>query len=73
MDEGKTPYPPYVVTPEQQRRWDAAGAAARKVAEEIGGNETTVWLATRSLYKSDIPTGFAPETAEPDSDNPSDE
>jgi hypothetical protein len=44
------------VTDEQKRRWDFAEAMARKVAEEIGGDETTVWLATRSLYKSDIPT-----------------
>lgn len=69
----ENPYPPYVVTPEQKRRWDAASAAARNVAAGIGGNERTVWLATRSLYKSDIPTGQAPENLEPESENPSDE
>lgn len=74
MDEPRdNPYPPYVLTPEQRRRWDAAEAAARRVAEEIGGNEETVWLATRSLYKSDIPTGPPLETLpEPNTEVPSD-
>ena len=67
-------YPPYVVTPEQKRRWDAALAAARNIAPAIGGNEQTVWLATRSLYKSDIPTGQSPEKLpEPKPENPSDQ
>lgn len=50
-------YPSYVVTDEQKRRWVIAGKAAAKVAAENGGNDATVWLATRSLYNSDIPTG----------------
>ena len=64
MSGGEEPpegYPPYVVTDEQKRRWNAAKAMARQLAEEIGGDETTVWLATRSLYKSDIPTGPLPD------------
>ena len=49
-------YPPYVKTEAERHRWDMAGRMAERVAEEIGGDATTVWLATRSLYRSDIPT-----------------
>ena len=49
-------YPDGVETPEQRKRWDAARLAAIKVAREIEGDEYTVYLATRSLYNSDIPT-----------------
>ena len=49
-------YPDCVKTPEQRRRWDVARLAPINVAEGIGGDEYTVYLATRSLYKSDIPT-----------------
>jgi hypothetical protein len=50
------PYPPAVSTPAERRRWDLAEKAAVSVAESVGGNEVTVYLATRSLYNSDIPT-----------------
>ena len=49
-------YPPYVTTPVERHRWDIARQAALRVVEEIEGDDTTVWLATRSLYWSDIPT-----------------
>lgn len=49
-------YPHGVETPEQRKRWDAARLAAIKLAEGIEGDEYTVYLATRSLYNSDIPT-----------------
>ena len=49
-------YPPYVKTEAERHRWDIASRMAARVAEEIGGDATTVWLATRSLYRSDIPT-----------------
>jgi hypothetical protein len=50
------PYPPYVTTEADRRRWDLSEQAARRVAANIGGDEATIWLATRSLYRSDIPT-----------------
>jgi hypothetical protein len=49
-------YPTYVKTEAERHRWDMASQMAARVAEEIGGDATTVWLATRSLYRSDIPT-----------------
>jgi hypothetical protein len=49
-------YPSYVKTEAERHRWDMASRMAERVAEEIGGDATTVWLATRSLYGSDIPT-----------------
>lgn len=49
-------FPPFVFTEEQKRRWVLSAAAARRVAEQIGGDELTVFLATRSLHNSDIPT-----------------
>ncbi|MFM9077272.1 MAG: hypothetical protein ACKORM_03445 [Solirubrobacterales bacterium] len=58
IEEANRPgqYPDGVETPEQRKRWDAARLAALKVAESIGGDEYTVYLTTRSLYNSDIPT-----------------
>jgi len=58
LEEANRPgnYPENVKTPEQRKRWDAARLAAIKVTESIGGDEYTVYLATRSLYNSDIPT-----------------
>ena len=49
-------YPPYVRTEAERHRWDMASRMAAWVAGEIGGDAATVWLATRSLYRSDIPT-----------------
>lgn len=55
-EQATSGYPSYVVTDEQKHRWDMAGKAAREAAGEIEGDETTIWLATRALYNSDIPT-----------------
>ena len=59
-------YPVYVRSIEEKRRWDAAAkTAAAMVSGEnplIEGNAETVLLATRALFKSDIPT----ETLEAD-------
>ena len=44
------------MTEAERHRWDMATQAAIKVVEEIDGDETTLLLATRSLYESDIPT-----------------
>lgn len=49
-----SPYPPYVVGDEQRLRWDLCEAIARRIFGEDG--EAQVWMATRSIYKSDIPT-----------------
>ena len=55
-------YPKYVTTDEQKRRWRMSIAAAEKFARDVDGDDTTVWMATRSFYNSDMPTG--------DGDNP---
>lgn len=62
-------YPDYVTTDEQKRRWRLSIASAEKFARDTGGDATTVWLATRSFYNSDIPTG----DGDPEDTNPSDE
>jgi len=49
-------YPSYVRTEADRHRWDLARRAAANVVAEIGGDEVTVLLATRSLYRSDIST-----------------
>lgn len=48
-------YPPYVSGEEQRRRWDLAAAIARRLFGEAG--EAQVWMATRSIYRSEIETG----------------
>ena len=50
------PYPSDVTTGAERRRWDLAERMAVRVAQDIGGDQQTVWLATRSLYNSDSPT-----------------
>ena len=59
-------YPVYVRSIKERRRWDAAAkTAAAMVSGEnplIEGNAETILLATRALFKSDIPT----ETLEAD-------
>jgi len=40
-----------------------ASRAAVRAAAEIGGDDATIWMATRSLYRSDIPTGVDSETS----------
>ena len=61
LDPAGTPYPPYVRTDEERRRWDVCveGAVAYSELCEPGGvaDSQFVWYFTRSIYKSDIPTG----------------
>ena len=47
-------YPPYVRTPEERRRWRLADAVARLIYEGTG--EAMIWIATRAIYRSGIPT-----------------
>jgi hypothetical protein len=50
-------YPPYVASEEERRRWDLCAALAEQLfADPEDGSARDVWLATRSLYRSDIPT-----------------
>jgi hypothetical protein len=52
-------YPPYVVTLEQKRRWDACEDLAEAMFEDLdpGERRTQVWSAIRVFYQSDMPTG----------------
>lgn len=54
-ERGDVPYPPYVQTDEDKKRWNAAVRAAM-VAMDEPQESYTVIAATRSLYGSDIPT-----------------
>jgi hypothetical protein len=48
-------YPPFVTTEDDRKRW----RLAEQVAREVFGTETpaeVIWLATRALYRSTIPT-----------------
>jgi hypothetical protein len=47
-------YPPYIVTEEERHRWDLAEGIARQLFGDL--DEASVWMATRSIYKSGIPT-----------------
>ena len=53
---GEDQYPLDVTTPAERHRWDMSRQAALRVVQEIEGDDLTVWLATRSLYNSDIST-----------------
>ena len=52
--EDARPYPPYVITEAERKRWDLAEGIARLIFDDAG--EAQVWQATRSVYRSDIPT-----------------
>jgi hypothetical protein len=58
------PFPGYVQTPEQRRRWEVCADAAATLSalhEPSGGPDSRfVWVTTRALYNSDIPTGELP-------------
>jgi len=47
-------YPPFVNSANEQQRWDLAA----RIAEELFGDldPAATWMATRSLYSSEIPT-----------------
>ena len=51
------PYPEEVVSEDQKRRWRLSIKSAEKFARNAEGDETTIWMATRSFYNSDMPTG----------------
>ena len=55
-------FPEFVETDKDRHRWQMAVKAARIVADDLQGDEMTVWLAARSLYNSDIPTGSEDES-----------
>ena len=47
-------YPPFIETAEERLRWEAAVA----IADEIFAGDTAgAWMAARSIYRGDIPTG----------------
>ena len=60
LDDGGTPFPPYVVSADDRKRWNLCLSIARQHSEmfEPGGvaDPQYVWFTTRALYKSDIPT-----------------
>lgn len=61
------PYPGHIQTPEQRERWDVCAGIVSTMSScfEPSGRPDPrfVWVGTRSLYKSDTPTGVAtPET-----------
>lgn len=59
--------PPHVTTPAERHPWDMARQAALRVVEDIKGDDTTVWLATRSLNcSSDIPAVARPASIHSD-------
>lgn len=64
------PFPGYVQTSEQRRRWEICADAATTLSTlcEPNGRPDSgfVWVTTRALYGSDIPTGeLPPEGAVP--------
>lgn len=61
------PYPGYVQTPEQRRRWDMCAHMVTELAAYYEGGRADarfVWVGTRALYNSDIPS----EQRTPESD-----
>ena len=54
-DPDRVQYPPYVVSPEERRRW----WLAEWIAAELYGDldPALVWQATRAIYRSEIETG----------------
>jgi hypothetical protein len=54
LDPDRVQYPPYVVGPEERRRW----WLAEWIAAELYGDldPALVWQATRAIYRSEMPT-----------------
>jgi len=54
QEEARTwAYPMFVITPDEHRRWRLCRSVAESFADE---DSDTIWFASRSLYRSDIPT-----------------
>lgn len=53
------PYPPFVTTADEKRRWDACAEAADAMFADLepAQRREQAWSAARVLYNSDIPTG----------------
>ena len=47
-------YPPYVQSAQERRRWRLAEGIASEIFGDAG--EAHVWMATRSIYRSEIET-----------------
>lgn len=58
-DSAGTPFPPYVVTDENKRRWDVCLELAEAMFEDLdpGERAAQVWSAARVYYHSDMATG----------------
>jgi hypothetical protein len=50
FDEAR--YPPFITTQDERRRWRLCAG----IAESIFDDGSNIWAATRSLYRSDLPT-----------------
>jgi hypothetical protein len=53
------PYPGYVQTEEQRRRWDMCAHMVTELSAHYEGGRADarfVWVGTRALYNSEIPT-----------------
>jgi hypothetical protein len=48
-------YPPYVRSATEKRRWNLAAAIAKGLFADLG-DPASLWMATRVIYRSDIPT-----------------
>lgn len=60
-DEAYRPPPPFVHGPEDERRWGMCVAIAEATVVEGGGLTLAQarWHESRTLYRSDLPTGDA--------------
>jgi hypothetical protein len=54
---GQTPYPPYIESAEERRRWDLCEGIGEALFGDL--DPASVWLATRAIYRSDVPTGVS--------------
>jgi hypothetical protein len=57
--ETDVPYPPYVQSLEEKRRWDVCEELAEAMFGDLdpGQARAQIWSATRVYYRSDMPTG----------------
>jgi hypothetical protein len=59
-------YPPYVTTAAERERWNLAEGLARRMFGD--GSPYDVGHATRSIYRSEIPTRTADDLSPPEPD-----